>query len=300
MEGTNRWRCKSPGQNGPHGAKNSRFLPTRHVLLRKILFAVTRCGKLNLNRNQKWRASVHWQAGKKSAGKRLTVKPEILIFDVDGVLVDVTGTYWRSALQTVQHLTGKRVTYAELHRWKAKPGYNDDWRMTADWATSVGRPTSYLQAQQAFNNFYWGTDTRTGNVRNEKLLVTPRQIASWAARYELNLFTGRNRKEFTFTFEKWPGTAYFRRVITMDDVRKIKPNPEGLYKILGKRDPATALYLGDNIDDALAAQAAGVPFIAILAPGEHGARARAKRFRELGALALLPRATALNAWLKRT
>jgi phosphoglycolate phosphatase-like HAD superfamily hydrolase len=39
---------------------------------------------------------------------------EILIFDVDGVLVDVRGTYWRSALQTVRHITGKRVTYAEL------------------------------------------------------------------------------------------------------------------------------------------------------------------------------------------
>ena len=35
-----------------------------------------------------------------------------LIFDVDGVLVDVRGTYWRSALQTVRHITGKRVTFA--------------------------------------------------------------------------------------------------------------------------------------------------------------------------------------------
>src|SRR5207245_4245173 len=53
---------------------------------------------------------------------------QILIFDVDGVLVDVRGTYWRSALQTVRHISGKRVTYAELHRWKSKPGFNDDWR----------------------------------------------------------------------------------------------------------------------------------------------------------------------------
>jgi len=114
----------------------------------------------------------------------------------------------------------------------------------------------------------------------------------------LNLFTGRNRKEFSFTFEKWAGIGCFRRVITMDDVKQIKPHPEGLFKILGKRDPGSALYLGDNIDDALAARDAGVPFMAIIAPGEHGYRARARRFRELGALALLPRATALIAWLK--
>jgi phosphoglycolate phosphatase-like HAD superfamily hydrolase len=83
----------------------------------------------------------------------------------------------------------------------------------------------------------------------------------------------------------------------MDDAKK-KPHPEGLYKILGQRDPSTALYLGDNIDDALAALAADMPFMAIIAPGEEGYRQRAARFRELGALALLPRATDLNTWLK--
>jgi len=37
-----------------------------------------------------------------------SVRPqiEILIFDVDGVLVDVRDTYWRSALETMRHLTG--------------------------------------------------------------------------------------------------------------------------------------------------------------------------------------------------
>ncbi len=229
--------------------------------------------------------------------KRLAVQPKILIFDVDGVLVDVRGTYWRSALDTVRHLSGRRVTYAELHRWKAKPGYNDDWRMTADWVTSLGTPVTYEQAKAAFNNFYWGTKENPGNIRNEKLIITPKQITSWASRYELNLFTGRNRREFSFTFDHWPAAQHFRTVITMDDVSRIKPHPEGLHKILAGRDPATALYLGDNIDDALAARDARVPFMAIIAPGEHGYRARAAAFRKLGALALLPRATALNAWL---
>ena len=82
----------------------------------------------------------------------------------------------------------------------------------------------------------------------------------------------------------------------MDDARK-KPHPEGLQIILGGRDPGTALYLGDNIDDALAAREAGVRFVAIIARDEHRYRERAARFRELGALALLPRATELNRWL---
>jgi phosphoglycolate phosphatase-like HAD superfamily hydrolase len=84
----------------------------------------------------------------------------------------------------------------------------------------------------------------------------------------------------------------------MDDAKK-KPHPEGLHKILGARNPATALYLGDNIDDALAARGAGVPFLAIIAPGEHGYRQRAARFRELDALALLPRVNELFRYLKK-
>jgi len=230
--------------------------------------------------------------------KTFSTQPQILIFDVDGVLVDVRGTYWRSALETVRYLTGKRVTYSELHHWKSKPGFNDDWAMVSAWVTSLGKPISYEEARAAFERFYWGSDGKPGNVRNEKLIVTPRQIERWARRFELNLFTGRTRQEFSFTFERWPATKHFRTVVTMDDVQRVKPHPEGLQKILGERDPATALYLGDNIDDALAARDAGVPFMAIIAPGEHRFRPRAARFRELGALALLPRATNLNAWLR--
>src|SRR5262249_36449422 len=141
------------------------------------------------------------------------------------------------------------------------------------------------------------TDEKPGNVRNERMIISPRQIERWAARYELNLFTGRTRQEFAATFDRWPAAARFRTVITMDDAPK-KPDPEGLRRILCGRDPGTALYLGDNIDDALAARAAGVPFLAILAPGEHAYRQRAARFRELGALGLLKRASELNLWLR--
>ena len=233
------------------------------------------------------------RAGRKR--KALETLPKILIFDVDGVLVDVRGTYWRSALETVRYLTGKRVTYAELQQWKSRPGYNDDWSMVSAWATSLGKAISYDQARSVFEKFYWGSDGKPGNVQNEKMLVGSRQVRKWAERFELNLFTGRTRQEFSFTFDDWPAKECFRTVITMDDAKK-KPDPQGLQKILGTRDPRTALYLGDNIDDALAARAAGTMFMAVLAPGQYGYRDRARRFRDLGALALLGRVTELNRW----
>jgi HAD superfamily hydrolase (TIGR01548 family) len=231
-------------------------------------------------------------------GKILPARLQILIFDVDGVLVDVRGSFWGSALETVRLLTGKRVTWTELYKWKAKPGNNDDWSLVSNWATALGRPTTYEEARDAFQQFYWGTNGKPGNVRKEKLLVTHEQVERWARRFELDLFTGRTRQEFSYTFDRWPAASHFRTVVTMDDVKRKKPYPDGLQKILGGRDPESALYVGDNIDDALAAQAARVPFIAILPLDAPGYRALAAQFRKLDALAILPRATALNAWLR--
>ena len=211
--------------------------------------------------------------------------------------MDVRDSFWRSALETVRFLTGKRVTWAELYKWKSKPGNTDDWSMVSNWATALGRPTTYEQARDAFQKFYWDSDGRPGNVRREKMLITPKQVERWAERFELNLFTGRTRREFTYTFERWAGSRHFRNVVTMDDVARKKPHPDGLLKILGRRDPGTALYVGDNIDDGLAARAAAVPFMAILPGSVHGYRRRAAQFRKLGALALLPSATALQNWL---
>jgi HAD superfamily phosphatase len=228
---------------------------------------------------------------------KLILLPKILIFDVDGVLVDVRRSYWLSGLETMRFLTGKRVTWLELHRWKSKPGNNDDWRMVSNWATALGRPTSYEEARDAFQQFYWGKDGKAGNVKKERLVVTPKQIERWAGRFELNLFTGRTRQEFSYTFDRWPPVKLFRTVVTMDDVKRKKPYPDGLLKILGAREPSSALYVGDNIDDALAARDARVPFMAILPTRAHEYRKHAARFRELGAVALLPRIGALNARL---
>lgn len=211
--------------------------------------------------------------------------------------MDVRGSFWRSALETTRFLTGERVTWAELYKWKNKPGNNDDWSMVSNWATALGRPTTYEEARDAFQKFYWDSDGRPGNVRREKMLVTPKQVERWAGRFELNLFTGRTRREFAYSFQRWAGTRHFRTVVTMDDVARKKPYPDGLLKILRGRDPGIALYVGDNIDDALAAQAAGVPFMAILPKGTYGYRERAMKFRELAAIALLPRAAALREWL---
>ena len=89
----------------------------------------------------------------------------------------------------------------------------------------------------------------------------------------------------------------FKRIVTMDDIKRLKPHPDGLLKILAGRDPAGALYLGDNVDDALASQRAHVPFLGVLPRNSHPRRLRGERLRELGALKILHNVSEAEKWL---
>lgn len=217
----------------------------------------------------------------------MKVSPKLVIFDVDGVLVDVRGSFHRSILDTVRHFTRRRVTYDDIQQWKRRSGYNDDWRLSTDWIASLGGEAEYEEVKAQFQKFYWGTNGTRGNVWSERWLVRPARLARWAARAELALFTGRTRKELQHTLKHFGVEKFFPRMVTMNDVKQLKPDPEGLHRLLDGADPQTAVYLGDNLDDALAAKGAGVPFLGVLAKGTEAYRVRANQLREHGARMIL-------------
>ena len=228
----------------------------------------------------------------------MKLAPKLIIFDVDGVLVDVHGSFHRSILDTVKHFTGRRFTYADIQQWKRRSGYNDDWRLSTDWVNSLGGKVEYEQVKRAFQKIYWGTNGTRGNVWRERWLVPPRRLARWAKRAELALFTGRTRRELRHTLEHFGVTKLFSRVVTMDDVDHLKPHPEGLLRLLGGVDPGEALYLGDNLDDALASKRARVPFLGVLPHGSEAHRVRAAQLRRNGARIILHSTNELEKYWK--
>jgi HAD superfamily phosphatase len=226
------------------------------------------------------------------------LSPKLVVFDVDGVLVDVHGSYHRSILDTVRHFTGRRFTYAHIQQWKSRSGYNDDWRLSTDWINSAGGKVQYEQVKQVFQKIYWGTKGRHGNVWRERWLVSPRLLERWAGRAELALFTGRTRRELQHTLDHFGVKKLFRRVVTMDDVENLKPHPEGLLRLVDGTDPRQALYIGDNLDDAFAAKRAGVPFLGVLRRGSEAHRVRAAQLREHGARIILHSTSELEKYWK--
>jgi len=110
-----------------------------------------------------------------------------------------------------------------------------------------------------------GQRWEAGERSNEKLVVTPKTDERWPQRFELNLFTGRTGRSFSFTFDRWPATKIFSHSFVLLGDAKRKPHPEGSQKILGAEIPPRRCTSATTFDDALAAQDAGVPFLAIIA-----------------------------------
>ena len=63
----------------------------------------------------------------------------LIVFDMDGVLVDVTESYRESIVQTVKHFTGVEVTREQIQDYKNEGGWNDDWKLSHHIITH-GRP----------------------------------------------------------------------------------------------------------------------------------------------------------------
>ena len=222
--------------------------------------------------------------------------PAVIVFDVDGVLVDVRGSFQKTTLETVELFTGKKVTRAELHKWKNKSGYNDDWKLSTAWIHSLGGDAEYETVKAKFVELYWGKDG-DGNVKNEKWLMPPEGMEKLARHSELALFTGRTKWELEYTLERSGCRKFFSQIVTVEDVKLPKPDAEGLLQIANGRDSINILYLGDNVDDALAARSGLVPFVGVLPRDGEERPQRARRLGELGALTIFHEVNELEHWL---
>lgn len=94
-----------------------------------------------------------------------------------------------------------------------------------------------------------------------------------SAGYPLGIVTGKGREAWEVT-EAALALGPFAAVVTDDDVRAPKPDPEGILAALREMRiaPADAVYVGDSLGDLRAGRAAGTRTAAALwpktAPGE--------------------------------
>jgi HAD superfamily phosphatase len=180
----------------------------------------------------------------------------VLVFDMDGVLVDVTESYRETIAQTVTHFTGETVSHERIQEFKNQGGWNDDWKLSHHIVTEAGIDVPFEYVKEHFQKLFHG-----GLMEREKWIAAPGTLERLAERFQLAIFTGRPREEAQMTLDRFAKGLTFDPIIGMYDVTAHKPDPEGLLKIDGR-----AFYVGDTVDDARAARAAKTPFIGIAGP----------------------------------
>ena len=210
----------------------------------------------------------------------------LLIFDLDGVLVDVTDSYRQTVIETVKHFTGVEVANREIQARKNRGAANNDWRLALELVCERGGSATRDEIIAVFQKIYLG-ESCDGLIRRERWLAGEHLLERLAQRWRLALFTGRERWEAFYTLRKFAPQAVFDPVVGMEDVAREKPDPEGLLKILREVEPEQAYYIGDTMDDCRAAQAAGVAFIGV-AGSENPLQAELlARFEQQGARAVV-------------
>jgi HAD superfamily phosphatase len=186
---------------------------------------------------------------------------QVLVFDMDGVLVDVTESYRASIVRTVEFFAGKIITPEQIQDYKNQGGWNNDWLLSQKICADFGVIVEYQTVVDRFNDFF----LNQGLIHRERWLPRSGLLESLRERFELAIFTGRTtwEAEITLKREGWWGRFL---LVSSNDVAREKPAPDGLLKIASLRPGKRLLYVGDTVDDARCASAANVPFIGIAAP----------------------------------
>ncbi|MCP9942922.1 MULTISPECIES: TIGR01548 family HAD-type hydrolase [Synechococcales] len=248
----------------------------------------------------------------------------VVLFDIDGVIRDVSASYRRSIVETVHHYAGQRPEPTAIDALKSEGRWNNDWEASLELLRRTGHtPLPALEALVAvFEAFYFGGDPEgdpsqwRGFIGDEPLLVQPSFFAALtAADLAYGFVSGAEPPSCRYVLQTRLALSD-PPLIAMGDAPD-KPDPTGLLRlaaplaggVLGPEAPAV-VYLGDTVADVRTVQRAraqcpGQRFLslAVAPPHLHGqpeARAAYEaRLRQAGADAVLASTTELLSRLKR-
>lgn len=189
----------------------------------------------------------------------------ILVFDMDGVLVDVTESYRETIAQTVEHFTGARISRERIQELKNQGGWNDDWKLSHHIVKEAGVDADFERVKAHFQHLFRGNGG-PNLMQREKWVARPGTLEKLGESFRFAVFTGRPKEEARMTLDRFAPELTFDPIVGMYDVENHKPHPEGLLGILKDNCDCQVFYIGDTVDDARAARAAKVPFIGIAAP----------------------------------
>lgn len=199
-----------------------------------------------------------------------------VLFDMDGVLVDVALSYREAVRRTVRHFTGRTVSPEVVQAYKDMGGLNNDWDLAEKIIRDSGNGVPKDEIIRVFQEHYLGRDF-DGLIRNETWLLESRILDEVRARGRTGIVTGRPGPEAAHSLDVFGFRAAFDVCVTADDLPpdRGKPDPAGIFLAIEKLGARGGWYIGDTPDDMAAASRAGLAAVGIVRPGPGAARTEA-------------------------
>lgn len=224
-----------------------------------------------------------WQ--RLEAALRAALTPEALVFDMDGVLADVSRSYRQAIIATAAGY-GIDLTADDIAAAKRAGNANDDWQLTTDLLRSRGVAAELERVKARFETLYQGSADCPGLRESESLLLPVADLRALAQRFRLGIATGRPRADAVRFLERFELTDLFACCVTRDD-GAIKPDPFPVAEAMRRLRTSRAWMIGDTPDDIRAARAAGALPVGVLPP-ESGDAALDASLIAAGAAWVLP------------
>lgn len=199
-------------------------------------------------------------------GLRAVLAPDAVIFDMDGVLADVSRSY-RAAIVGTCAAFGVTITAAEISALKDEGNANNDWVVSQRLLARRGVDVPLSDVTATFERLYQGTPDEPGLWATETRIPAVGWLARFAERLPVAVVTGRPRHDaarFLAHFD-----LRVSAMVCMED-GPLKPDPWPVRRCLELLGATTAWMVGDTVDDVRAARAAGVVPLGVRAPGETG------------------------------
>ncbi len=226
--------------------------------------------------------------------------PQAILFDMDGVLLDISQSYRQAIRQTASHFLNREVTPEEVERYKRKGGFNNDWDTTEAIIRDNGVTADREEIVDFFQQIYRGA-AFDGLIRMERWLMDTSVLQSLAKHYQLGIVTGRPREEALYALRNNGVVDLFQTVIAMEDVPgRGKPYPDGILLALEQLKVRRALYVGDSVDDMQAARSAGITPVGVLPPQASGDETFSSLLSENGAVTVLKSVNDILSVLRRS
>ena len=171
---------------------------------------------------------------------------KLIIFDLDGVLLDSLPNMKYALKNTANHIKQK-ISFNKYRRYIGLP--------FEEILNKLNVQGNYAEIKLLYSIYSMKTISKL-KINKKKL----KSLRNLKKKHSLAIFTSKDKVRTLKILKKY---NLFKVIVTSDDVKRGKPSPEGLLKIIKKTkiENRNSYFIGDTIFDFRAAKAAKINYL---------------------------------------